>query len=191
MGSWQHEPVADRRNKTVRDMTISMIVIVIGVLLLVAFQGGFSFSPGTPSGGTAPTADVQGSFSTADRLTGFAVVQPRGLPATWHGSSFSFTRAPGTSDAPPTVRGGWQTPTGSYITLIESSGEQAAVLRVELGQADGSTTGSVTAGGARWGISAGVRNEAAWSRTAKGIVLLITGNATTAEFSQLAVALAS
>ncbi len=168
-----------------------MVVIVLGVLVLVAFQGGFSFSPGTPSGGTAPSADVQGGFATAGRLTGFTVVQPRGLPATWHGSSFSVTSAPGTADAPPTVRGGWQTPSGSYITLIESSGELAAVLGTELGQTDGSTTGSVNAGGAQWGISPGVRNEVAWSRTDGGVTLLITGSATTAEFTQLANALAS
>jgi hypothetical protein len=182
--------VADRRNKTVRDMTISMVVIVIGVLVLVAFQGGFSFSPGTPSGGTAPTADVQGGFSTADRLTGFPVVIPKGLPSTWHGSSFSLTPAPGTPDAPPTVRGGWQTPTGSYITLIESSGSLTAVLAAELGQTDGSSTGSVTVGSAQWSISPGVRNEVAWSRTSSGVSLLITGNATVAEFTQLAAAVA-
>lgn len=168
-----------------------MVVIVIGVLVLVAFQGGFSFSPGKPTGGTAPKADVMGDFKTANRLTDFAVVQPEGLPATWHGSSFSITSAPGTAAAPPTVRGGWQTPTGSYITLIESSGELPAVLGVELGQTDGSATGSVNVGGVQWGISPGVRQEVAWSRTAKGVTLLITGNATPAEFTQLATAVGS
>lgn len=172
-------------------MTISMVVIVVGVLVLVAFQGGFSFSPGTPSGGTAPTADVQAGFRTADRQTDFTVVQPKGLPATWHGSSFSITKAPGTPDAPPTVRGGWQTATGSYITLVESSGALAAVLGAEVGQSGGSMTGSVTVDGRQWGISPGVRNEVAWSRTAGTVTLLITGNATTAEFTQLAAAVAS
>jgi hypothetical protein len=172
-------------------MTISMVVIVVGVLVLVAFQGGFSFSPGTPSGGTTPNADVQGGFSTAGRLTDFAVVSPKGLPATWHGSSFSVTKAPGTAAAPPTVRGGWQTPNGSYITLIESSGDLTAVLGAELGQTDGPATGSVMVGGASWGISPGVRNELAWSRTVNGLTLLITGNATAAEFTQLAAAVAS
>lgn len=168
-----------------------MVVIVVGVLVLVAFQGGFSFSPGKPSGGTAPTTDVQAGFSTAGRLADFVVVQPKGLPASWHGSSFSITSAPGTPVAPPTVRGGWQTPTGTYLTLIESSGGLIAVLGAEIGQTDGSMTGSVTAGGAQWGISPGVRHELAWSRTAKGVTLIITGNATVAEFTQLAVALAS
>lgn len=166
-----------------------MIVIVVGVLVLVAFQGGFSFSPGRPSGGNTPTSDVRGGFSTAGRETDFAVVEPKGLPATWHGSSFSITPAPGTPIAPPSVRGGWQTPKGSYLTLIESSGGLIAVLGAEIGQSDGSMTGSVTVSGVQWGISPGVRDEVVWSRTTKGVTSLITGNATVAEFTQLAGAL--
>src|ERR1700712_3742799 len=108
-------------------MSISMGVIVVAVLFIAVFNGGFSLSPGRPTGGTAATADVQGGFETAGRVTGFAVVVPKGVPATWHGSSFSITAAPGSADAPPTARGGWLVPSGAYISLIESSGEPSAV----------------------------------------------------------------
>jgi hypothetical protein len=171
-------------------MSISMGVIVIAVLVFVGLEGGFSFSPGKATGGSIIATDVVGQFSTAGRTSGFAVVVPKGIPKTWQGSSFSITQPPGTPDAPPTVRGGWQTPSGSYITLIESSGSVNAVLAAELNGANGSVTGSVTAGGAEWAISPGVRQEVAWSRTDGAIVLLITGNATPAEFQQLAVAVA-
>ena len=171
-------------------MTISKGVIVVAVLAFVLLEGGFSFSPGKATGGNSIATDVVGDFRTAGRVSGFAVTVPAGLPSTWQGSSFSITDPPGTPEAPPTVRGGWQTPSGSYITLIESSGAPTAVLTAEMPGVDGSTTGSVTAGGAVWTISPGVRNEVAWSRTEKSVTLLITGNATAAEFQQLAAAVA-
>ena len=168
-----------------------MGVIVVAVLGVVLLQGGFSFSPGKATGGNIIATDVVGDFKTAGRVSGFTVTVPKGLPSTWQGSSFSITDPPGTPDAPPTVRGGWQAP-GGYITLIESSGAPTAVLTAELAGADGTTTtGSVTAGGAVWTTSPGVRTEAAWSRTQGGVTFLITGSATPAEFQQLAAAVAS
>lgn len=184
------EDVADRKNKTIRDMGISMGVIVAIALVFSLLNGGFSFSPGKASGGDSQTADVQGGFANAGRTTEFPVVVPKGVPASWHASSFSMTPAPGTTAAPPTARGGWLTETGSYITLIQSSGAVAAVLTAEIGVAAGRTTGSVTAGGAQWATGPGVRQEVAWSRTANGVTLVITGNAVPADFQKLAAAVA-
>ena len=167
-----------------------MGVIVLIALVFSLLNGGFSFSPGKASGGTSPTADVQGGFTTAGRSTAFAVVVPKGLPATWHGSSFSLTAAPGTAEAPPTARGGWLTETGAYITLIESSGTPAAVLRAEIGADAVRTTRSVTAGGAQWAVGPGVRQEIAWSREAAGVTFVITGNAGPDDFQKLAAAVA-
>jgi hypothetical protein len=184
------ESVAQRKNKTLRDMAISMGVIVALALVFSLLNGGFSFSPGKASGGNSQTADVQGSFATADRTTGFRVVPPKGVPAAWHGSSFSMTPAPGTATAPPTARGGWLTETGSYITLIESSGAAPAVLTAEIGAAAVRTTGSVIAGGTQWATGPGVRQEIAWSRVADGVTFVITGNAGPDDFQKLATAVA-
>lgn len=182
--------VAERKNKTLRDMGISMGVIVALALVFSLLNGGFSFSPGKASGGNTQTADVQGGFATADRVTGFPVVIPKGVPTAWHPSSFSLTPAPGTAAAPPTVRAGWLTATGDYISLIESSGAPAAVLTAEIGGDATGTTGSVTAGGAQWATGPGVRQEVAWSRTKAGLTYVITGNATPDDFRQLAAAVA-
>jgi len=170
-------------------MSITMGVILAAVLLIAIYNGGFSFSPGMATGGTAPTADVQGGFHTAGRVTGFPVVVPKAIPADWHPSSFSVSA--GSAQAPPTVRGGWLAPGGSYITLIESSANPAELLPIELGpQSAGVTTGSVTAGGASWTVSPGVRKERAWWRTDGGLTFLITGDATPADFTTLAAAVA-
>lgn len=181
--------VAQRRNKTIRDMALSMGAIVIVVLAFVAINGGFSFSVGKAVGGTAPTADVMGGFSTADRLVDFPVVVPHGVPAGWHPNSFSTTPAPGTQQAPPTARGGWLTPAGNFITLVESSGAAPAVLAAEGLPANGST-GTVVSAGVTWTVGAGVRQEVAWTRNADGVTFLITGNATPADFATLAGAVA-
>jgi len=187
---WQHVMVANRRNKTIRDMALSMGAIVVVVLLFVGINGGFSLSFGKPTGGTAASADVEGGFKTATRATGFPVIVPHGVPGSWHGSSFSIAGPPGTPEAPPTVRGGWLTPSGSYITLIESSGSPLTVLTAELGTS-GAGSATVTAGGATWTVSPGVRSETAWSRTANGVTLLITGSAAPADFGVLAGAVAA
>ena len=168
-----------------------MGVIVVLALLFSVLNGGFSFSPGRASGGSAQTADVQGGFATAGRITGFPVAVPKGVPTDWHGSSFSVTEAPGTADAPPTARGGWLTETGAYITLIESSGAPAAVLTAEIGANATQTSGSVTAGGAQWATGPGVRQEVAWSRVAAGVTYVITGSATPDDFQKLAAAVAA
>jgi hypothetical protein len=181
--------VADRRNKTIRDMSITMGVILIAVLLIAIYNGGFSFSPGMATGGTAPTADVQAGFQTAGRVTGFPAVVPKAIPADWHPNSVSVSA--GSAQAPPTVRGGWLVRGGAYITLIESSGDPAELLPIELGpQSADVAIGSVTAGGANWTVSQGVRDEQAWWRTEGGVTFVITGDATPAEFSTLAAAVA-
>jgi len=163
-----------------------MGVIVVAVLVFVGIYGGFSFSPGRPTGGVAATADVPGGFASAGRTAGFAVVVPQGVPASWHGSSFFITDPPGTPQAPPTVRGGWLTPSGAFITLIQSSGDPAVVLAAEFGQTSGSSAGMVRAGGADWTINPGVRQERAWWRVRNGVMLLITGSASPADFAALA-----
>ncbi len=182
--------MADRRNKTVRNMVLSMGAIVVVVLVILGLMGGWSFSPGRPSGGTAPTADVQKGFSSASSSVGFPVAVPRDVPAQWHGSSFSLTPAVGaTSAAPPTARGGWLIPSGAYITLIQSSGAPDAVRVTELGSA-GPSSATVKAGGAAWSITSGVRTETAWFRTAGNTTLLITGSASPADFATLAATIA-
>ena len=169
-------------------MAITMGVIVVAVLVVVGIYGGFTFSPGRPSEGPAPTADVLGGFAAAGTTLGFPVVVPQGLPAEWKPTSFVPPGKPGLRSA---ARGGWLTPPGAFITLVEAPGPREAVQKAELGQAD-PPTGQVDAGGASWTVVAGHRSEMAWIRpTAGGGFLLITGNASAADFQTLAAAVAA
>lgn len=180
--------MADRRNKNGRDMAITMGVIVVALLVLLGMYGGFSFSPGRPTSGPAPTADVIGGFTAAGSTLGFPVVVPRGLPEDWKPTSFV---PPGKSGLRSAARGGWLTPSGAFITLIEAPGPRGDVQKAELGQAD-PPTGQIDAGGASWSVVAGHRSEMAWIRPTVGDgYLLITGSASAADLQTLAAAVAA
>ncbi len=180
--------MADRRNKNGRDMAITMGAIVVAVLVVVGIYGGFTFSPGRPTEGPAPTADVTGGFAGVGSALGFPVVVPQGLPGDWKPTSFVPPDKPGLRSA---VRGGWLTPSGAFVTLIEAPGPREDVQKAELGQAD-PPTGQVEAGGASWSVVSGNRNEMAWIRPAAGGgFLLITGSALATDFQTLAAAVAT
>jgi hypothetical protein len=172
-------------------MVITMSVVVVVVILIGLYGSGVIFSPATdPVRGDVPTADVVGGFSRAQGSMDFPVTVPRQVPEDWHPNSMSVSdpmlEGP---DTLPTVRGGWITPDGAFITLVESSGTIDQVLVAEVGEA-GPRTGTVDAGGADWTVTTGVRDEVAWVRTAGRTTYLITGNATPAEFRTLAAAVA-
>lgn len=182
--------VADRSKMGTKDMIAAMAVVLVVVVLIALYASNMSFAPGARvDDGPVPTADVVPGFAHAAETMPFPVLVPTGLPEDWHPNSFSVsTPQVDGIGTPPTVRGGWITPAGAFITLIESSADAAALLSAEL-DASGSHQGTVEAGGAEWTLTTGVRTEAAWVRTAGETTVLITGNAAEADFLLLADAL--
>ena len=166
-------------------MALSMGFLVVVVLVIAVFNGGFSFSPSGPSGGSTPTAAVSAAFANAGSVVGFTPRQPQHIPSDWTPNSSTLTAPHGQGDAPPAVRGGWITPDGRFVQLVESSGTIQAVLRAEIGDA-GATTGSATVGADVWSIYPGVRSEHAWVRQVDGITFLITGSASDDAFRTVA-----
>lgn len=182
-------PVQNRRNKTMRDIALSMGLLVVVVLVYVGLYGGFSFSPGGPSdSGPTPTADATGGFARASRLVSFSPAVPGPIPSDWHPNSSAITDpqavAPGT---PLTVRGGWIIPDGRFIGLVASNADPSRLLASEFGQS-AATTGTVDVDGVSWTTTTGLRGEAAWYTTANGITYLITGSADESAFRTLAAA---
>ncbi len=162
-----------------------MGLLAVVALVVVGVYGLVSFSPGGPTEGAAPTADVAGGFERAAPLVGFEVVYPAAVPESWQPNSFSFTDPATTTDLPSAVRGGWLTPEGRFITLIESDGETIDVLRAELGDAAPSS-GTQDVDGTSWTVTTGRRSEAAWFRADGGVTFLITGSASAEDFATLA-----
>ena len=185
-----HGDVADRRPKTLRDMALSLGLLAVVSLVLYGMYGQVSFSPGGATEGQAPTADVTGGLERAAPLVGFPVVVPGPLPDGWNANSFSFTEEPGSPAQPPTVRAGWLTPQGRFITVVQSDGATAEVLVAELGEAQ-RPTGTEQIGAEVWTVTSGRRDEVAWVRTEDAVTYLITGSASPEDFRKVATAVAA
>lgn len=189
-GAWDDGGVAVTRPKTLSSMAIAAAVLGLIAFGLMFMYGSASFAPAGPSDGQTPTADVDGGLTRAAPLVGFPVVIPKELPDDWHPNSFSFTAAPGSSDAPPAVRAGWLTGQGRFLTLVQSSGKLEDVQRAELGEV-GPASGKVDVDGVVWTEVPGRRTEVAWVRTDGDVTYLITGSASAEDFRKLAVATAN
>lgn len=199
--AWKNGRVADRRKLGTKDMVMTMSIVLVVVALIALYGGTVSFAPGArPQAGETPTVDVVDGFSHARATLGFAVTVPEGIPSDWHPNSLTISDPSATNDGVTAVgtlkavRGGWITPGDAYVGLTEAAGEATAVLANEFGDARPATT-TVTAGGAEWSVTTGVRSEAAWFRTisaATGVTtLLITGNGTPDDFRIVAEAVAA
>jgi hypothetical protein len=172
-------------------MVITMGVVLVVVAFIAMFGGGVIFAPATTAvSGAVPTADVTGGFAHAKRTMPFPVTVPADVPESWQPNSqtVSTPQVDG-KDTQPTVRGGWVTGNGTFITLIESSGTPDQVLTAEIGSA-GPSRGTRQAGGATWTVTDGVRQETAWIRSTGETTFLITGNAPAKDFVTLAEAVA-
>lgn len=166
-----------------RDMIGAMVVLLVIVGVLVAVTRGCSFDPGAPSSNTdtAPSVDVSAKLHEAARSVTFPVRQPA-LPADWKANS-SSTAGVGSADV--VVRVGWLTPSERFVQLSQSGGDVADVLATETGES-GTRTGSVEVAGTTWETYPARRDEVAWVATLDGVVTLITGSASEAEFTRLA-----
>lgn len=179
---------------------MTMVVVLVLVGLIALYQGNVSVSPGAQvTAGETPTADVISGFQHAQATLPFTVIVPQSVPEDWHPNSLTVSD-PMTDNVGvtkvgtvPTVRGGWITPTGAFITLIEAAGTIDQVVAGELGESR-PVLGRIETGGAEWTVTTGVRREAAWLRTVDdgdGVTtFLITGNAAEDDFRILAGAIA-
>ncbi len=166
-------------------MTMAVVLVVVAFIALYGSR--VIFAPGAqPVTGDVPTADVVGGFTHAQQSMSFPVTVPTGIPKSWHPNSFTVsTPTVDGSVTLPTVRGGWVTPAGAFVTLIESSGDEGQLLQAEIGSV-GASDATTSAGGATWTVTSGRRSEVAWIRSSGGVTLLITGNAPEQDFVTVA-----
>ncbi|MEO7124509.1 MAG: DUF4245 family protein [Nakamurella sp.] len=200
--------MAGRRKMGSKDMVMTMVIVLAVVGLIAVYGQNVSFAPGgQAAAGPVPTANVVGGFSHAKATMDFAITVPGNVPESWHPNSLSVSDPEVSNDGISqvgtlkAVRGGWVTAKDTFIQLVEAAGNISQVLTSEFGQTR-QVTGTVEAGGASWSVTTGVRSEVAWVRTVaspnsvnsdgstKGgrTTLLISGNASEADFRALAAA---
>lgn len=180
-----------------RDILMSLLVLLPLVALVAVSSRGCSFSPGGPSvdPGTAPRVDAEQELRTFARRAPFPVRVPE-LPAGWRANSVD--RRPGPGGA-ASIRVGWLAPDGSYLRLVQSGSEEAALVVAETREPDRTdrpgpppeALGPVQVVNTRWVRYLGSNGEQAWVHDAGAARWLITGTGSEAEFRRLAAATAT
>ena len=166
---------------------IGLTVLAVIVLALLAFFRFVSFAPGAPEvdRSTLPRIDPAVALRSASAGVDFPLRLPA-LPPEWISQSSDVVPlgAPGDAATGRAVRVGWVTAQDRFARLVQSDGDDAALVGVENGEPV--AQGTVTAGGRQWVVYPGIREEQIWITDVDGVRLLVTGDAAPPELRQLA-----
>ena len=181
--------VRNPTGRTTRDLLLSMVPLVAGVLLLAGLAGMCTFSPGGPrlDRGAAPTVDAHAELARAAREVAFPVREPA-VPAGWRANAFGVRPVDDPGSGRRAVRVGWLLPAGGYLRFSQSDAAEAELVRLETGQRRPVPLGAVEAGGVTWVRYASVRDEVALVADTSGVRLLVTGSVPEPELLSFAAA---
>jgi hypothetical protein len=170
-------PTRRRARQSVRDMILSLTVILVIVALVFAFQA--------RGGERVRVIDPSGTYAGARTAAHYPVRIPR-LPDGWRPTSASNQIS---EEGRLTMRVGFLTPRDQYAQLVESDQPRAVVLGRELSEGV-RPTGSVTVGGVPWDrLPARKPGDRAIARTTSGVTYLVYGSAGLDELRVLAASL--
>ena len=134
----REERASRRLRQTVRDMTISMLVVAGAVVVLVAPWNRTNPDP-------VKVIDPSSVISGARDAETWPVLAPVGLPSTWRCTSARITVA---GDGQDVVHLGYLTPTTTYVGLEQSATKELGfVAEMTVG---GRQTGSAVIDGVTW-----------------------------------------
>jgi hypothetical protein len=166
-----------RLSRTPGDMLKATLVMLVPVAILVALYVFFF------GGNNVIRIDPTQSYADARAAAQFTVLQPADLASGWKPVSSQFQ--PGKTGL---LRVGYVAPDGDGIQLIETNEAADTVLNAELGSIP--TFGkSVEAGGLTWGLVDGKGSNVALVNTDSARTVIITGNASQSDLSDLAASL--
>jgi hypothetical protein len=157
-----------------RDMAISLGVLVVPLVLLMAFC--------RPTAGDTPTVDPARTYQAAKASAKFPVRVPEELPSSWRATNSALrTGEAGTL----TVRVTYLTPATKSMQLVQSDQAAEKLIVDELGA--GRIEGAVTVGSARWQRYGGSRSgETALVLLEPKVTVVIVGDAGLEELRTLA-----
>ena len=164
--------------RTVRDMVLSLLVLLVLIAFFVAV---FRLR-----GGEDPVViDPSPAIAQAEAAGEFPVSRPTGLAEGWRPVSAVFRR----EDTGAILRVGYLTPSGGGVQLIESDQPAEALLRRELGD-QVRPVGTEDISGRPWQSYEVRGDERALVRTDAERSLIVIGRAGMAELRALAAAVA-
>ena len=186
---------AARLSWGVKEMSVAVGVLVVVIVGLALITNTISFNPGGPStdapiGG--PVIDENQQFQLAEGQLRFPLHQPK-LPSGWHPNSADLDQVgpTATNGRPNSLRIGFITPAGRYVSIAESSAAVVDLAREAAGtgtDAPMSPQGTVDVDGRKWTIYQGTRSEVSWGLDLGAVRMLISGNGSQAEFTTMATA---
>jgi Protein of unknown function (DUF4245) len=134
------------------------------------------------------TVGYQADLAKLVRIAPYHAVVPESLPRSWQPVSSLLTVGGANGAGTVTWQLGYMTPSGSLAALAETSASAAAFTRRMTNS--GTPEPPVTLAGTTWDASlAASRGQRSLYRTASGVTLVVTGNATWADLRTLAAAL--
>jgi hypothetical protein len=179
----------------VKEMSVAVGVLVVVIVGLALITNTISFNPGGPStdapiGG--PVIDENQQFQLGAGQLRFPLHQPK-LPSGWHPNSADLDQVGPTvtNGQPNSLRIGFITSAGRYVSIAESSAAVIDLAREAAGtgsDAPMSPKGTVDVAGKTWTIYQGTRDEVSWGVDLGAVRMLISGNGDQAEFTTMATA---
>ncbi|MGW0610979.1 DUF4245 domain-containing protein [Streptomyces sp. NPDC002788] len=165
------------KQKTVRDMILSMgvIVLVAGVIYL--------FIPHDDSAPDVKRVDYRVELLTARRAASYPVAAPQGLPDTWKATSVRYQ-----GDDFEAWHLGFLDPEGEYVA-VEQSTQRRPVFLDEATQGARETGKTQTIDGKTWTRYEGGRYDALVLEGTKGSTTVVTGTAPFTQLTKMAEAL--
>jgi hypothetical protein len=192
------KPAKPRLLQDGRDMFWSIAPLVVACIALAGVVGMCSFSPRGINGGPVPAYNAADALKADAQTLGFPVRLPR-LPAGWRANSggrsgISDGRtdpATGQKLRAPTSVVGFISPSGEYLSLTQSSADEAKLVNSV--HASMYPTGAVDVNGVRWITYQGDGNvEPIWTTRLTSPAgpeqVAITGAGNVDEFRTLAAA---
>ncbi|MDV6011534.1 DUF4245 domain-containing protein [Haloechinothrix sp. LS1_15] len=182
------ESTAKRLGQGVRDLVLSLAILLGIIAVISMIIGSCEFSPGGPSvdPDAAPEVDAGQELQRMATRVDFPVRSPE-LGQDWQATSANSAAAVN-PEADTIVRVGWLTPGGEYIRLSQSPAPAPYVVADETERSPGAleATGEVTVGDHEWQEYPALENEVAWVVTLDEVQVMITGSAGEKEFGEMA-----
>lgn len=172
------ENLGSRAERSPRDMTMSLAVLLIPIALIALF---YKF---VLSGDAPVTIDPSPTIQEAQAAEVFPIAVPK-LGDDWHASSATWQKAAAGS----TLRIGYVDPDDNPVQLIESNIDSQTLARTEL-SSDAAQTDRYTTGGKTWALYTGRPGEQGLVLFDQGRTIIIVGKAKATQLQDLAASLA-
>jgi len=168
-----------------RDMTWSLIPLVLACLVIAAIASQCSFNPGGPTAGPVPSFDIDAGLEYDARELGFPIRHPQ-VPEDWQANSGSRSIITGQQGGDSSTVG-FITPSGRYVRFTQSNAGTDELVRFVAGSSR-FVTGTETIDGRDWTVYAEEGSEPLWVSDFGDVRILIGGSGDEAEFATIAAA---